>query len=62
MIICKNMKKINNSINDLRLVFLQMAEAAMSAFGAASGVLIAMAVVVFALRGKGHTQSIETSG
>jgi hypothetical protein len=62
MIICKNMKKINNSINDLRLVFLQMAEAAMSAFGAAIGVLIAMAVVVFALRGKGHTQSIETSG
>ena len=62
MIICKNMKKINNSINDLRLVFLQMAEAAMSAFGAAIGVLIAMAVVVFALRGKGHTQSIENSG
>ena len=62
MIICKNMKKINNSINDLRLVFLQMAEAAMSAFGAAIGVLIAMAVVTFALRGKGHTQTIETSG
>ena len=62
MIICKNTKKIDNSINDLRLVFLQMAEAAMSAFGAAIGVLIAMAVVVFALRGKGHTQSIETSG
>ena len=30
-----------------------MAEAAMSAFGAAIGVLIAMAVVVFGLRGKG---------
>ena len=39
-----------------------MAEAAMSAFGSAIGVLISMAVVVFALRGKGHTQSIETSG
>ena len=39
-----------------------MAEAAMSAFGACIGVLIAMAVVTFALRGKGHTQSIETSG
>jgi hypothetical protein len=38
-----------------------MAEAAMSAFGAAIGVLIAMAVVTFALRGKGHTQTIETS-
>ena len=39
-----------------------MAEAAMSAFGAAVGVLIAMAVVTFALRGKGHPQTIETSG
>ena len=62
MIICKNMKKIDNSINDLHQNFLQMAEAAMSAFGAAVGVLIAMAVVTFALRGKGHTQTIETSG
>ena len=34
-----------------------MAEAAMSAFGAAIGVLIAMAVVVFGLRGKGHTRA-----
>ena len=39
-----------------------MGEAARSAFGAAIGVLIAMAVVTFALRGKGHTQTIETSG
>ena len=39
-----------------------MAEAAMSAFGAAIGVLIAMAVVTFALRCKGHTQTIESSG
>ena len=62
MIICKNVKKIDNSINDLHLVFLQMAEAAMSAFGAAVGILIVMAVVTFALRGKGHAQSIETSG
>ena len=62
MIICKNMKKIDNSINDLHKDFLQMAEAAMSAFGAAVGVLIAMAVVTFALRGKGHPQTIETSG
>ena len=39
-----------------------MAEAAMRAFGAAIGVLIAMAVVTFALRSKGQTQTIETSG
>ena len=31
-----------------------MAEASMAAFGAAIGVLIAMAVVTFGLRGKGH--------
>jgi len=34
-----------------------MAEAAMSAVGAAVGVLIAMAVVVFGLRGKGHSRA-----
>ena len=34
-----------------------MAEAAMSAFGATVGVLIAMAVVVFGLRGKGHSRA-----
>ena len=34
-----------------------MAEAAMSSFGAAVGVLIAMAVVVFGLRGKGHSRA-----
>ena len=37
-----------------------MAEAAASAFGAAIGVLIAMAVVVFGLRGKGHSRSDQT--
>ena len=31
-----------------------MAEASMAAFGAAIGVMIAMAVVTFGLRGKGH--------
>ncbi len=36
-----------------------MAEAAVAAFGAAIGVLIAMAVVCFALRGKGHPEPIE---
>jgi len=34
-----------------------MAEAAASAFGACIGVLIAMAVVVFGLRGKGHSRA-----
>ena len=34
-----------------------MAEAAMGAFGAAIGVLIATAVVVFGLRGKGHSRA-----
>jgi len=34
-----------------------MAEAAMSAFGAPIGVLIAMAVVIFGLRGKGHSRA-----
>jgi len=36
-----------------------MAEAAMSAFGAAIGVSIALAVVTFALRGKGHPESLD---
>ena len=34
-----------------------MAEASMAAFGAAIGVLVAMAVVVFGLRGKGHSRA-----
>ncbi len=33
-----------------------MAEASMAAFGAAIGVLVAMALVVFGLRGKGHSR------
>jgi len=36
-----------------------MAEAGIAAFGAAAGVAIAMAVVLFALRGKGHPEPIE---
>ena len=36
-----------------------MAEASAAAFGAAIGVAIAMAVVCFALRGKGHPDSSE---
>jgi len=36
-----------------------MAEASMAAFGSAIGVAIAVAVVMFALRGKGHKEPIE---
>ena len=36
-----------------------MAEAAMAAFGSAVGVLIAMAVGVFGLRGKGHSRAAD---
>jgi len=36
-----------------------MAEASMAAFGSAIGVAIACAVVMFALRGKGHKEPIE---
>jgi len=36
-----------------------MAEAAMSAFGAVIGVSIALAVVTFALRGKGHPEPLD---
>ena len=36
-----------------------MAEAGMGAYGAAIGVAIALAVVVFALRGKGHHDPLE---
>jgi len=36
-----------------------MAEAGIAAFGAAAGVAIAMAVVLFALRGKGHPEPLE---
>lgn len=37
----------------------RMAEASMGAFGAALGVSIALAVVTFALRGKGHPEPID---
>jgi len=36
-----------------------MAEAGIVAFGAAAGVAITMAIVLFALRGKGHPEPIE---
>lgn len=36
-----------------------MAEASMAAYGAAIGVAISMAVVCFALRGKGHPEPLD---
>lgn len=36
-----------------------MAEASMAAYGAAIGVAIAMAVVCFVLRGKGHPEPLD---
>jgi hypothetical protein len=36
-----------------------LAEAGMAAYGATIGIAIALAVVTFALRGKGHPDSLE---
>ena len=36
-----------------------MAEAGIAAFGTAAGVAITMAIVLFALRGKGHPEPVE---
>lgn len=36
-----------------------MAEAGIAAFGAAIGVAITLAVVLFALRGKGHPEPLD---
>ena len=40
-------------------IFNQMAEAGMAAYGTAIGMAIALAVVCFALRGKGHPEPID---
>ena len=42
------------------LTIFTMAEAGMAAFGSAIGVAIALAVVTFALRGKGHPEEPES--
>ncbi len=42
-----------------KFVFYQMAEAGMAAFGATAGVAIALAIVCFALRGKGHPEPLD---
>jgi hypothetical protein len=36
-----------------------MAEAGMAAYGAAMGVAITLAIILFALRGKGHPETID---
>lgn len=36
-----------------------MAEASMGAFGSAIGVAIALAIVTFVLRGKGHPEPVD---
>ena len=53
------MKIIAKVLNPRESGFFQMAEASMAAFGAAIGVAIALAVVTFALRGKGHPEPLE---
>lgn len=52
-------KKFGIIIYDLILPKFYMAEASMAAFGSAIGVAIALAVVCFALRGKGHPESLD---
>ena len=59
MIICFQPKKSDKVIYDRRTCIFQMAEASMAAFGSALGVAIALAVVTFALRGKGHPEPLE---
>jgi hypothetical protein len=36
-----------------------MAEAGIAAYGAVAGVAIALAIVLFSLRGKGHPEPLE---
>jgi len=38
-----------------------MAEAGLAAYGAAIGVFISLAIVLFSLRGKGHPEEIEST-
>ncbi len=59
MIICYKSKKFGKIIYDSDSSNLQMAEASMAAFGAAIGVAVALAVVTFALRGKGHPEPLD---
>ena len=59
MIFCFQSKNIGKVIKARKARFYQMAEAGMAAYGSAVGVAIALAVVCFALRGKGHPEPID---
>ncbi len=59
MIYCFQTKYIGKVIKARPSVFYQMAEAGIAAYGATIGVAIALAVVCFALRGKGHPEPLE---
>ena len=59
MIICFQSKNIGKVIKARKVGFDQMAEAGMAAYGSAIGVAIALAVVCFALRGKGHPEPLD---
>ena len=59
MIYCFQRKNIGKVIKARKLVFYQMAEAGIAAYGATVGVAIALAVVCFALRGKGHPEPLD---
>ncbi len=59
MIICYKSKKFGKIIYYSDSSNLQMAEASIAAYGAAIGVAVALAVVTFALRGKGHPEPLD---
>ena len=59
MIICFQWKNIDKIIKAQEVGFYQMAEAGIAAYGSAIGVAIALAVVCFALRGKGHPEPLD---
>ncbi len=59
MILCFQKKNIGKVIKARKVGFYQMAEAGMAALGATVGVAIALAIVCFALRGKGHPEPLE---
>ena len=59
MILCFQSENIGKIIKARKVGFYQMAEAGLAAYGSAIGVAIALAVVCFALRGKGHPEELE---
>ena len=59
MIYCLYENNFREIIYDSKFDFKQMSEAGLAAYGSTIGVGIAFAVVLFALRGKGHKESIE---